>query len=90
MLCGNREYTTAKQAQSIVRQMGKNGMLSELYGVIGWDGDFREHKLHGDWQAALGVTQRVHHLAWFSMRGYRKRDYPQSIFYQSLGIGNIR
>lgn len=83
MLCGNREYTTAKQAQSIVRQMGKNGMLSELYGVIGWDGDFREHKLHGDWQAALGVTQRVHHLAWFSMRGYRKRDYPQSIFYQS-------
>lgn len=83
MLCNQYEYTTAKQAQSIVRQMDKNGMLSELYGVIGWDGDFRKHKLQGDWQAAMGVTLRVPHLAWCSMRGDRKRDYPQSIFYQS-------
>lgn len=83
MLCGLYEYTTAKQAQSVVRQMDKDGMLSELYGVIGWDGDFREHKLQGDWQAALGVTLRVPHLAWCSMQGERKRDFPQSIFYQS-------
>lgn len=83
MLCGHYEYTTAKQAQSVVRQMGKPEMLSELYGVIGWDGDFREHKLQGDWQAAMGVTRRVPHLAWSSMKGNGKRDYPQSIFYQS-------
>ena len=83
MLCGNHEYTTAKQAQSAVRQFGRAGMVSELYGVIGWDGDFREHKLQGDWQAALGVTRRVPHLAWCSMKGEGKRDYPQSIFYQS-------
>ncbi len=83
MLCGLYEYTTAKQAQSVARQMKKKGMLSELYGVIGWDGDFREHKLQGDWQAALGVTLRVPHLAWYSMKGPGKRDYPQSIFYQS-------
>ena len=82
-LCNQYEYTTVKQAQSIVRQMDKNGMLSELYGVIGWDGDFRKHKLQGDLQAAMGVTLRVPHLAWCSMRGDRKRDYPQSIFYQS-------
>lgn len=83
MLCGLYEYTTAKQVQSVVRQMDKNGMVSELYGVIGWDGDFRDHKLQGDWQAALGVTLRVPHLAWCSMQGERKRDFPQSIFYQS-------
>ncbi len=83
ILRGFHEFTTAKQAQSVVRQMGKKGMLSELYGSIGWDADFREHKLQGDWQAALGVTQRVPHLAWCSMQGERKRDYPQSIFYQS-------
>lgn len=83
MLCGLYEYTTAKQVQSVVRQMDKNGMVSELYGVIGWDGDFRAHKLQGDWQAALGVTLRVTHLAWCSMQGERKRDFPQSIFYQS-------
>ena len=83
MLCGRHEFTTAKQVQSVVRQYGKPGMMSELYGVLGWDLDFRGHKHHGDWQAALGVTLRVPHLSWMSMKGEAKRDYPQSIFYQS-------
>lgn len=58
-------------------------MLSELYGVTGWDYDFRGYKLQGDWQAALGVTVRVPHLAWMTMKGEAKRDYPASISYQS-------
>ena len=82
-LCGIREFTTAKQAQSAVHQYGRPGMLSELYGVTGWHFDFRGHKLHGDWQAALGVTVRVPHLSWVSMKGEAKRDYPASINYQS-------
>ena len=83
MLCGGFEYTTAKQAQSAVHQYGREGMLSELYGVTNWDFDFRGHKLHGDWQAALGVTIRAPHLSWVSMAGEAKRDYPASINYQS-------
>lgn len=83
MLCDWREYTTAKQAQSAAAQMGKKQITSELYGVTNWDFDFRGHKLQGDWQAALGVTNRVHHLAWASMEGEAKRDYPASVFYQS-------
>ena len=83
MLCAGFEYTTAKQAQSAVHQFGYEGMLSELYGVTNWDFDFRGHKLHGDWQAALGVTIRVPHLSWVSMAGEAKRDYPASINYQS-------
>ena len=83
MLCGYFEFSTAKQCQSAVHQYGKPGMLSELYGVTGWDFDFRGHKLHGDWQAALGVTVRVPHLSWVSMHGNAKRDYPASIHYQS-------
>ncbi|MDO5422725.1 MAG: hypothetical protein Q4F41_03250 [Eubacteriales bacterium] len=83
MLCDWREYTTAKQAQSAAHQYGCPGVLSELYGVTNWDFDFRGHKLQGDWQAALGVTRRVHHLAWASMEGEAKRDYPAPIFYQS-------
>lgn len=83
MLCGWWEFTTAKQAQSAVHQYGRPGMLSELYGVTGWAFDFRGHKLHGDWQAALGVTVRVPHLSWVSMKGEAKRDYPASINYQS-------
>ena len=83
MIERNLEYTTAKQAQSAVHQFGREGMLSELYGVANWDFDFREHKMNGDWMAALGVTVRVPHLSWVSMAGEAKRDYPASIHYQS-------
>ncbi len=83
MLCNSFEFTTAKQAQSACHQFGNEGVLSELYGVTGWDFDFRGHKLQGDWQAALGVTVRVPHLSWVSMAGEAKRDYPASIHYQS-------
>jgi len=83
MLANRHELTTAKQAQSAAHQYGREGVMSELYGVTGWDFDFRGHKLHGDWQAALGVTVRVPHLSWVSMEGEAKRDYPASINYQS-------
>ena len=83
MLCNSHELTTAKQAQSAVHQFGYEGMLSELYGVTGWDCDFRTYKHQGDWQAALGVTVRVPHLSWYAMGGEAKRDYPASIHYQS-------
>ena len=83
MLFSRFEYTTAKQAQSAVHQYGREAMMTELYGVTNWDFDFRGHKLHGDWQAALGATIRVPHLSWVSMAGEAKRDYPASIHYQS-------
>ncbi len=83
MLCNHIELSTAKQAQSAVHQYGREGMLSELYGVTDWDFDFRGHKFQGDWQAALGVTIRVPHLYWVSIAGEAKRDYPASIGHQS-------
>lgn len=89
MLCARFEFTTAKQAQSAVHQFGREGMLSELYGVTGWDYDFRGYKLHGDWQACLGVTVRVPHLSWVAMGGEAKRDYPASIHYQSPWYGEF-
>jgi hypothetical protein len=83
MLCDWMELTTAKQAQSAAHQYGCPGVLSELYGVTNWSFDFAGHKRQGDWQAALGVLFRVHHLALVSMAGEAKRDYPASISYQS-------
>ncbi len=83
MLCDSREFTAAKQCQSAVHQYGREGMLSELYGVTGWDFNFMGHKLQGDWQAVLGVTVRVPHLYWVSMKGEAKRDYPACIGHQS-------
>jgi len=87
IVCDRREYTTAKQAQSAAHQLGRNQVTSELYGVTNWDFDFSGHKQQGDWQAALGVTHRVPHLAWVSMAGEAKRDFPASISYQSPWYG---
>jgi len=83
LLCDNREFNTAKQAQSAARQYARPGVMSELYGVTNWNFPFRKHKLQGDWQAALGISVRVPHLYWVSMRGEAKRDYPASIGHQS-------
>lgn len=88
ILCDATEFSTAKQCQSAVNQYGREAMTSELYGVTGWDFDFRGHKFQGDWQAAMGVTLRVPHLSWVSMKGSAKRDYPASISYQSEWFKN--
>jgi hypothetical protein len=77
------EYNTAKQASSVSRQNGTRGTMSEIYGVTHWYFTFEGHKGCGDWQAALGITMRVHHLTWVSMAGEGKRDYPACIGYQS-------
>lgn len=79
----NRSFWVAKQLSSVARQTGKKWMLSELYGATGWDMSFAGHKAVGDWQALFGINVRCHHLAWYTMRGESKRDYPASIFYQS-------
>ena len=75
MLYDSRELNTANRPRvRFISTAGKE--CSANYGVTGWEFDFRGHKLAGDWQAALGVTVRVHHLTWTSMAGEAKRDYP--------------
>lgn len=78
-----RKYWVPKQLSSVVRQLGKERMLSELYGCTGWQFNFRSHKAVGDWQALFGVNFRCQHLSWYTMEGQAKRDYPASIFHQS-------
>ncbi|MFT3985570.1 MAG: glycosyl hydrolase [Lachnospiraceae bacterium] len=75
--------TTAKQIQSIVHQYEKKGAMSEEYGGTNWSFDFRGYLFQGNWQAALGITLRVPHLSYMSMKGEAKRDFPASIFYQA-------
>jgi hypothetical protein len=64
MLVDLMEYNTAKQASSVARQNGAKGIMSEIYGVTNWTFDFSGHMAAGNWQAALGVVFRVHHLSW--------------------------
>ncbi len=78
-----RAYDTAKQLSSAAHQFDCKWRLSETYGCTGWDFPFAGHKAVGDWQAALGINLRCQHLAWYTMEGEAKRDYPASIFYQS-------
>ena len=76
-------YDTAKQCASVAHQFGRKRRMSETYGVTGWDFPLFGHKALGDWQYALGINHRVHHLAWYSMAAEAKRDYPASIFFQA-------
>lgn len=78
-----RIFTTAKQVSSAARQFGRKWRLTETYGVTRWDFPLLGHKALGDWQMALGVNLRCHHLAWYTMLADAKRDYPASIFFQS-------
>ncbi|MCG8700767.1 MAG: hypothetical protein MI922_22125, partial [Bacteroidales bacterium] len=80
---GNRNYWVVKQCSSAARQLGRPWIISELYGVTGWQFDFEGHKYVGDWQALFGVNLRCHHLSWYTMAGQAKRDYPASILHQS-------
>ncbi len=83
ILRDSMEFTTVKQANSIVRQYGREGLMCELYGVNHYDATLADYKFMGDWLSALGVTFRVPHLSYLTMEGEAKRDYPPSFGYQS-------
>jgi len=80
---GHNLFWVVKQLSSAARQTGKKWLLSELYGVSGWDFNFEGFKNIGDWQALLGINLRCPHLSWYTMKGEAKRDCPGSILHQS-------
>ncbi|MFO7637573.1 MAG: glycosyl hydrolase [Clostridia bacterium] len=77
------EYMTIKGCTSVANQTGRNRMLSETYGVSGWEFSFEGQKWIGDYQYVQGINLRCQHLAWYSMKGMRKRDYPPQFNYQT-------
>lgn len=84
MLCEQtREYLTVKQCTSVARQFGRSLTLTETYGCTGWAFTFEGQKWIGDWQYVLGITMRCQHLALYSLRGCRKRDYPPCFNYNT-------
>jgi len=77
------ELSSAKQASSVADQLGKERVLSELYGLTGWDWPLEGHKFIGDWHFAAGVNFRCHHVSTYTMAGAGKRDFPASISHHS-------
>jgi hypothetical protein len=79
----NREFLTIKQCSSVANQFGRKRVLSEMYGCSGWEFTFEGQKWNGDWQYVLGVNLRCQHLALYTLKGGRKRDYPPSFNYNT-------
>lgn len=79
----NRSFWIVKQLQSVARQFGKKWLLSEMFGVTGWQTTLEDQKNICDWQMLFGINQRCQHLSWYTMKGEAKRDYPASISSQS-------
>ena len=72
----------AKSVSSVGNQYGKERRMSELFGVSGQNMNFEDQKWIANWHIVLGVNFFVEHLALYSMRGERKRDYPPVLSYQ--------
>ncbi|NBD23893.1 glycosyl hydrolase [Paenibacillus glycinis] len=77
------ESLSVKEASSVANQYGKPTVMTETYGVTGWNLTFEGRKWIGDYQFALGVNAITHHVALYSLRGCRKRDYPPSFNYNA-------
>lgn len=67
-----------KVVSSVAHQLNRPRVLSETYGGGGWDMPFETQKRYGEWEYALGVNLLNQHLSHYSLRGYRKHDYPIS------------
>lgn len=65
-----------KQVSSVARQCGRKKVLSEMYGLVGWDATPAELKQIAEWQYVNGVNLMCQHLLPYCERGQRKRDYP--------------
>ncbi len=72
---------SVRELGSVANQLGRRRTLCEAYGAAGWDLRFEDMKRIGDWMYALGVNTLNQHLAFSTIRGARKRDYPQSFSY---------
>ena len=79
-----------KELSSVVNQLGKERALSETYGGSGWELTFEDMKRLGDWEYALGVNFMNQHLAYMTIKGARKRDFPQSMSYHAPWWDNYK
>lgn len=72
-----------KELSSVANQLGKHRTLSETYGGAGWELTFEDMKRLGDWEYVLGVNFMNQHLSYMTIKGARKRDFPQSMSYHA-------
>ena len=71
----------AKQVGSVAEQLGKEKVLTESYALCGWDVSLEELKWLAQWQYMNGINVMCQHLEGYTLQGFRKRDYPPSLFF---------
>ncbi len=76
------EKMTIYQLTSVAEQFGKKQVLSETFALTGWNVSFEDQKKIFEWQMVRGVNLLCTHLAAYSLRGIRKRDFPCAFSYQ--------
>ena len=81
---------SVKELSSVVNQLDKARALSETYGGSGWELTFNDMKRQGDWEFVLGVNFMNPHLSHMTLKGARKRDYPQSMSYHTPWWNNYK
>jgi len=72
---------SARELRSVANQAGRTRTLSETYGGGGWEMNFETQKRLVDWECVVGVNFVNQHLAYYSLNGVRKFDYPPSFTY---------
>ena len=84
-LLGERwmSFDAILQTASVAHQKGTGKTICETFAGCGWDFPLASQKAVADWQAALGITIFCQHLAFYTMAGWAKRDYPPSFLDQS-------
>lgn len=70
------------QVASVAEQLGKPAVLTESFALCGQGVSFAELKGNYEWQMVRGVNLLCPHLQGYSIRGFRKRDYPPAMYYQ--------
>ncbi|MBE7558990.1 hypothetical protein HS125_08600 [bacterium] len=76
-------YRASREVSSAAHQMGRRRVLCEAYGAAGWDLTLEDMKRIGDWLLVGGVNLLDPHLSYYTIRGARKRDHPQSFSYHA-------
>ena len=86
-------YQPPRQLASAAMQAGKEHLLCEMYAVTSPDLNFRDQMHLFDFFAAHGINHQCCHAMFYSIKGFRKRFYPQQFnTYQPFwgNFGNIK
>ena len=68
-----------RNVSSVSNQYGISRRLSESYGISGQNMSFEDRVWIASWHTLNGINHLCPHLALYSMKGTRKRDYPPTL-----------